>query len=268
MSGIQGRLPLRHYFGIDGLGVYQSIQSDGSQNENKKSFALKYGTEIRNAISPSEGNKLVIIEYHRLRLWALAQLSKCSVLRERVEHKYDMPTTAALRLYEGLASELVPRDGLSVDEYLKLQFPETYERSKRIDSAFKVGGGVGGTGRISVVTGLRGAKAKELRTRWYGAHPTVQQWHEQWRDSALSDRLVTSMMGRPHQMLLPPNTSRIKMETALTNAMDFILKASAAEGIMIGVTRMTRNDQLRALGWSVVLADGNVVVLELSLIHI
>lgn len=263
LSGVHGRLPLRHYCGTEGIGVFQSI--DMPTKDGGAKIDLKYGPDLRRAITSSEGNKFVIVRYHRLRLWALAQLSQCSVLRERVEHRHDMATTGALRLYKGLLSELQaanPDNAPISDEFLKAQFPETYSLARRVDSAFKVGGGVGGTARISVVTGQRGAKARELRVRWYGAHPMVEQWHHSWRDDALTNGVVSSMMGRPHPVTLPQNASRIKVETALTNAMQFVLAASAAEGVMAGVTRMTMNEQLRALGWSVVVADDDTVVLE------
>lgn len=263
LSGVHGRLPLRHYCGTEGIGVFQSI--DMPTREGYAKIDVKYGPDFRRAITPSDGNKFVIVRYHRLRLWALAQLSQCSVLRERVEHRHDMATTGALRLYKGLSSELQaanPDNAPISNELLKAHFPETYNLARRVDSAFKVGGGVGGTARISVVTGQRGTKAKELRARWYGAHPMVEQWHQNWRDDALTNGVVSSMMGRPHPVMLPQNASRIKVETALTSAMQFVLAASAAEGVMAGVTRMTMNEQLRALGWSVVLADDDTVVLE------
>lgn len=279
LDGVHDRLHYRHYCGVDEIGVLRS-QTDKkivvSKEGNEEEEMVKFGNEVRHSVAAAEGNQLVILEYKRLRLWALAQLSGCDALRERVESETDLATSGALRMYEGVG-DMVANGELSVTDVnvgsdLKVKLPITYDVVRKVDAAFRHGGGVGGTAQIRAVTGVRGKKAEELRRRWYGGHPGVEEWHEEWRDKALREGMVGTMMGRMTHMVIDNGYAngkgnserqlRVKAEKALTKGMDWVLGGTAAEAVMAGVTRIMMNEKLRGLGWSVVLADGEVVVLE------
>lgn len=260
-----GRLRSRLHYGLDKISF------------SKTPHHFKVDDDVRYAISASEGNKLLILNYRRLRLWALAQLSGCEALRKRVESDVDITYSGVLNLFEGVEdlvnegkinayNSQIGKDGdggyENYDTALRENYPQTYEIARKVDSAFKLGGGVGGVSRIRLITGCKGMKARELRTRWYSGHPGVEEWHNEWRDMALKDGVVETMMGRRLKLEFNYASSNFKAEAALTEGMQFVLTGTACEAVMGSVTRLVTNGQLAGLGWHVVMVDSGTIVLE------
>lgn len=259
----ENRLHLQHQFSRHTVGAVDAWRE------------LALGKDALGALSAGPGNKLLVLHFDRAPIWALAQLSGCHNLRQRVESKGDLTAAGAILLYEGIedaiAKCMLMSDKSQTDvefgdlELLKELFPIAYNVASRLDSAFKHGGGVGGSALIRAISGCSVKEAQELRMRWYGGHPGVEQWHSWWRENALKEKVVETIMGQ--KFLLRGATSsgkdtHARVDRMLTEGMRSVIHGTVIEAIMSVVMNLDRDRVLQNHGWRVIFVADRVIVLE------
>lgn len=265
------RLHFKHKYDIEDIGII---------SKEKPADEISFTKDIRRALDGEEDNDIVEVGYKHLRLWALGELSGCNDLLNRIGSRsgeeVDIVDECAWRMYEGISDMIANgeiilnkdvQDGSIAHGNIKDKLPLTYDLVRKVDAAFRQGGGVGGHRHIAAITKTRGKKSEELRQRWYQAHPKVEEFHEQWRDRTLESGAVSTLMGRMRAVQmgsggLSARQRQTQTEKGLQAAMEWVLAGTATEAVMASVTRMSMNEQLRGLGWRVVLVHGHEIVLE------
>lgn len=260
---MENRLHLQHQFSK------QTVGAVGAWRE------LALGRDALGAVSAEPGNKLLVLHFDRALLWALAHLSGCRKLRQRVESGGDLTAAGAILMYEGIEDNIAQGiyisdnsqsvGGVRAVSSLKELFPVAYNIASRVDSAFRYGGGVGGISLIRAICGCGVKEAQELRMRWYSGHPGVEQWHKGWREKAMNDKMVETVMGQKiflHGAISSDRNTYAKLDRMLTEGMRSVIHGTAIEAITNIVIRLVRNEVLRTHGWRVVFVADKWIVLE------
>lgn len=260
---MENRLYLQHIF--DG----QSVTPAGAWKE------LALGNDAVASISAQHGNRLIVLHFNRMHMWAIAQLSGCQNLRRRVENKSDTAAVAATLMYEGIRNEYRrgmpslnnPNSGIDSDLtcMVEARFPVALSLAGRVDSAIACGGGVGGSSLIRVISGCSRREAQELRMRWYDGHSGVRRWHELWREKALEERIVETMMGQRFVLrgtLDQGKNMYANAEKTLTEGMRHVIQGTAIEAVMSIAIRLVCSIVLKNCGWRVILVTDTSIVLE------
>lgn len=260
---MENRLHLQHQFSK------QTVGAVGAWRD------LALGRDALAAVSAEHGNKLLVLHFDRALLWALAQLSGCSKLRQRVESEGDLTAAGAILMYEGIEDNIAQgmyisdssqsAGGVRTVSSLKELFPVAYNIASRVDSAFRYGGGVGGVSLIRAICGCGVKEAQELRMRWYSGHPGVEQWHKAWREKAVNDKMVETVMGQKIFLRGVVDSDRdtyAKLDRMLTDGMRSVIHGTAIEAVTSIVTRLVRNQVLQNHEWRVVFVVDKWIVLE------
>lgn len=226
--------------------------------------------KIRQAFVAAEGNSLVVADYGQLELRILAHLANCKSMLGAFRAGGDFHSRTAMNMYPHIREavekgqvllEWHPQPGEDKPPVplLKDAFGSERRKAKMLNFSIAYGKTTIGLSRdwkVSV------KEAKETVERWYSDRKEVSDWQEQRRFEAREFRRVHTLLGRARWFPSVKNaTGSVKghIERAAINTP---VQGSAADVAMCAMLEISKNAQLKELGWKLLLQVHDEVILE------
>jgi DNA polymerase-1 len=109
--------------------------------------------------------------------------------------------------------------------------------------------------------GISTEEAKETLEAWYRDRPEVKKWQEDTRAMAQHKGYVRTMMGR-RRLLKEANTRGAAGGHALRAAINTPIQGSAADVVMMAMINLSNSEELKRIGWKLLLQIHDEVILE------
>ncbi|XRB13805.1 DNA polymerase I [Pseudoscourfieldia marina] len=237
---------------------------------------------VRKAIRAEHGKALVVADYSQLELRLLAHLSQCQSMLHAFELGGDFHSRTALGMYnhirEAVSKHEVLLDYSKLDDsiphderppLIKDVYASERRRAKVLNFSIAYGKTEYG---LSKDFGVSVEDAKDTVDRWYADRPEVLAWQKKQRRMAIQSGYVATMLGRRRN--LPNAAGRAsggfggrhvydaKQNAALRAAINSPIQGSAADVAMCAMIRIHRSEELRRLGWKLLLQVHDEMILE------
>ena len=237
---------------------------------------------VRKAIRAEHGNALVVADYGQLELRLLAHLAQCQSMLHAFEVGGDFHSRTALGMYDHIKEAVSKHEVLLDYSELDDSIPDgerpplikdvyASERRKAKVLNFSIAYGKTEYG-LSKDFGVSVEDAKDTVDRWYADRPEVLAWQKKQRRMAIQSGYVATMLGRRRN--LPNAAGRAgggsggrrmynKLQGgALRAAINSPIQGSAADVAMCAMIRIHGSEELRRLGWKLLLQVHDEVILE------
>jgi len=216
------------------------------------------------------GKTLVVADYGQLELRLLAHMTGCVSMLDAFERGGDFHSRTALGMYEHIQEAvdkgecLLEWDGGEAHEappvpLIKDMFSAERRKAKILNFSIAYGKTAHGLAKDWKVS-LR--EADETLNRWYRDRPEVKTWQDERIVEAHQLKSVRTLLGRHrhlHQINSRSPGVRKHFERAAINTP---IQGGAADIAMLAMLEIQRNEELRDLGWKLLLQVHDEVMLE------
>lgn len=225
--------------------------------------------KIRQAFIASPGNSLIVADYGQLELRLLAHLANCKSMLDAFKAGGDFHSRTAMNMYphicEAIRKEQVllewhPQPGEEKPPVPLLKDAYASERRKAKMLNFSIAYGKTPIGlsrdwKVSV------EEAQQTVDLWYKERQEVLKWQEARKEEARTKGQVFTLLGRTRRF---PNgrMSRAQRRHIERAAINTPVQGSAADVAMCAMLEISKNAQLKELGWKLLLQVHDEVILE------
>jgi DNA polymerase I len=109
--------------------------------------------------------------------------------------------------------------------------------------------------------GISKEEALETLNAWYKDRPEVRKWQQDTQAMAKRDGYVRTIMGR-RRILKEANSHGPAGGHALRAAINTPIQGSAADVVMMAMIQLSRSEELKKIGWKLLLQIHDEVILE------
>jgi DNA polymerase-1 len=228
--------------------------------------------KIRKAFTADvkDGKTLIVADYGQLELRLLAHMTGCVSMLDAFERGGDFHSRTALGMYEHIQEAvdegkcLLEWDGGHEGKappvpLIKDMFATERRKAKVLNFSIAYGKTAHGLAKDWKVS-LR--EADETLNRWYRDRPEVKLWQDERIVEAHQLKSVRTLLGRQrhlHQINSKSPGVRKHFERAAINTP---IQGGAADIAMLAMIEIERNEELRDLGWRLLLQVHDEVMLE------
>ncbi|XP_061355331.1 DNA polymerase I B, chloroplastic/mitochondrial-like isoform X2 [Gastrolobium bilobum] len=226
--------------------------------------------KIRQAFIAAPGNSLIVADYGQLELRILAHLANCKSMLEAFEAGGDFHSRTAMNMYPYIREavekkqvllEWQPQPGQDKPPVplLKDAFGSERRKAKMLNFSIAYGKTPVGLSKDWKVSVKEARRTVEL---WYNDRKEVLKWQEERKREAYESQCVYTLLGRARRfpsMNQANNYHRGHIERAAINTP---VQGSAADVAMCAMLQISNNEQLRELGWKLLLQVHDEVILE------
>ncbi|AEE32595.1 polymerase gamma 2 [Arabidopsis thaliana] len=224
--------------------------------------------KIRKAFVASPGNTLVVADYGQLELRILAHLTGCKSMMEAFKAGGDFHSRTAMNMYPHVREAV--ENGQVILEWhpepgedkppvplLKDAFGSERRKAKMLNFSIAYGKTAVGLSRDWKVSTK---EAQETVDLWYNDRQEVRKWQEMRKKEAIEDGYVLTLLGRSRRF--PASKSRAQRNHIQRAAINTPVQGSAADVAMCAMLEISINQQLKKLGWRLLLQIHDEVILE------
>ncbi|XP_057547674.1 DNA polymerase I B, chloroplastic/mitochondrial-like isoform X2 [Amaranthus tricolor] len=226
--------------------------------------------KIRQAFVAAPGNSLIVADYGQLELRILAHLADCKSMKEAFEAGGDFHSRTAMNMYPYIR-EAVQREEVFLEWHpqpgqekppvplLKDAFGSERRKAKMLNFSIAYGKtpiGLAKDWKVSV------AEAKETVDLWYKERQEVLRWQEARKKEAAKHGCVHTLLGRARRFPSMAEASKPQKSHIERAAINTPVQGSAADVAMCAMLELDRNNQLKELGWKLLLQVHDEVILE------
>jgi DNA polymerase-1 len=224
--------------------------------------------KIRDAFAAEKGKKLVVADYGQLELRVLAHITKCKSMLEAFRLGGDFHSRTAMGMYKNIADAVAKGDVLLEWDYTKGEPPKPLlkdvygnERKKAKILNFSIAYGKTARG-LATDFGVTVQEAQETVNIWYADRPEVQEWQKRTIAEARRTGVTRTLMGR-YRPVHGINESRpVTRGHAERMAINTPIQGGAADIVMAGMLKLHRNQELRDLGYKILLQIHDELIVE------
>ncbi|KAJ4975247.1 hypothetical protein NE237_000353 [Protea cynaroides] len=226
--------------------------------------------KIRQTFIAAPGNSLIVADYGQLELRILAHLANCKSMLDAFKAGGDFHSRTAMNMYphirEAVEQNRVllewhpqPGEEKSPVPLLKDAYASERRKAKMLNFSIAYGKtpvGLARDWKVSV------KEAKATVDLWYRERKEVLKWQEERKKEAHTTQRVHTLLGRARRfpaMVHASNSQRGHIERAAINTP---VQGSAADVAMCAMLEISRNAQLKKLGWKLLLQVHDEVILE------
>jgi DNA polymerase-1 len=226
--------------------------------------------KIRQAFIAEPGNSLIVADYGQLELRILAHLSDCKSMLDAFKAGGDFHSRTAMNMYPHVREavekgkvllEWDPQPGEEKPPLPLLKDLFATERRKAKMLNFSIAYGKTAIG-LSKDWKVSEEEAKKTVKLWYNERLEVLKWQSERKKEAHTSQCVHTLLGRArHFPNMKSASSSLKghIERAAINTP---VQGSAADVAMCAMLEISRNSQLKKLGWKLLLQVHDEVILE------
>ena len=223
--------------------------------------------KIRDAFVAEPGNTLIVADYGQLELRLLAHITNCQSMIDAFAGGGCFHSRTAVGMYKHVREAVDNGEVLLEWDYSKGQptvplVKDTYasERRKAKTLNFSIAYGKTVHG-LALDWGISTEEADETLKAWYADRPEVEAWQKETRRQATKEGFVRTIMGR-YRMLPDARTRNPKQNHALRAAINTPIQGSAADVVMMAMLKLKASQELKSLGWRLLLQIHDEVILE------
>ncbi|XP_019095171.1 PREDICTED: DNA polymerase I A, chloroplastic/mitochondrial isoform X1 [Camelina sativa] len=224
--------------------------------------------KIRKAFVSSPGNTLIVADYGQLELRILAHLAGCKSMMEAFKAGGDFHSRTAMNMYPHIREavengqvilEWHPQPGEDKPPVplLKDAFGSERRKAKMLNFSIAYGKTAIGLSRDWKVSK---EEAQDTVNLWYNDRQEVRKWQDMRKKEALTDGYVRTLLGRDRRF--PAYRSRAQKNHIQRAAINTPVQGSAADVAMCAMLEISTNQQLKKLGWRLLLQIHDEVILE------
>ncbi|XP_014504885.1 DNA polymerase I A, chloroplastic/mitochondrial [Vigna radiata var. radiata] len=226
--------------------------------------------KIRQAFIASPGNSLIVADYGQLELRILAHLADCKSMLEAFKAGGDFHSRTAMNMYPFIREavekkevllEWHPKPGEDKPPVplLKDAFASERRKAKMLNFSIAYGKtpvGLSKDWKVSV------KDAKKTVDLWYNDRKEVLQWQEERKKEAHELHCVHTLLGRARRFPLMAQANTYQKGHIERAAINTPVQGSAADVAMCAMLQISKNKQLKELGWKLLLQVHDEVILE------
>ncbi|CAA3033489.1 DNA polymerase I B, chloroplastic mitochondrial-like [Olea europaea subsp. europaea] len=217
--------------------------------------------KIRQAFIAAPDNSLIVADYGQLELRILAHLANCKSMLDAFKAGGDFHSRTAMNMYphirEAVEQEHVllewhpePGEDKPPAPLLKDAFASERRKAKMLNFSIAYGKTTVGLARdwkVSI------KEAKETVDRWYSDRQEVLSWQEKRKKEAVVDGCVHTLLGRARTFPSLRNATPWHKSHIERAAINTPVQGSAADVAMCAMLEISKNAQLKELGWRLLL---------------
>jgi len=225
----------------------------------------KFG--IRRSFVAPPGSTLLVADYGQLELRVLAHLTQCTSMIKAFAAGGDFHSRTAIGMYAHVREAVESGEVLLEEEegggkssskpLLKDKFKEERRKAKILNFSIAYGKTAFG---LAKDWGVSLSEAEATVKAWYSDRPEVLAWQLRMREGARRTGKVYTMLGR--QRDLPGINVRRTAGHSERAAINTPIQGSAADIVMCAMLGIMKDEELRRLGYRMVLQIHDEVVLE------
>ncbi|KAL1370407.1 hypothetical protein HN51_000676 [Arachis hypogaea] len=226
--------------------------------------------KIRQAFIAAPGNSLIVADYGQLELRILAHLANCKSMLEAFEAGGDFHSRTAMNMYPYICDavnekqvllEWHPQPGEDKPPVplLKDAFASERRKAKMLNFSIAYGKtpiGLSKDWKVSV------KEAKKTVDLWYNDRKEVLKWQEERKKEALESSCVYTLLGRCRRFPSVDQATNYQKGHIERAAINTPVQGSAADVAMCAMLQIWNNEQLKDLGWKLLLQVHDEVILE------
>ncbi|KAJ0047141.1 hypothetical protein Pint_04191 [Pistacia integerrima] len=217
--------------------------------------------KIRQAFIAAPGNSLIVADYGQLELRILAHLANCESMLDAFEAGGDFHSRTAMNMYQHIRNavetkqvllEWHPQPGEDKPPVplLKDAFGSERRKAKMLNFSIAYGKtplGLARDWKVSV------EEARETVDLWYSDRKEVLKWQEARKKEARKDGCVYTLLGRARHFPSFKSITRSQRNHIERAAINTPVQGSAADVAMCAMLEISKNAQLKELGWKLLL---------------
>ncbi|KOM46500.1 hypothetical protein LR48_Vigan07g020400 [Vigna angularis] len=226
--------------------------------------------KIRQAFIASPGNSLIVADYGQLELRILAHLADCKSMLEAFKAGGDFHSRTAMNMYPYIREAVEikevllewhrkPGEDKPPVPLLKDAFASERRKAKMLNFSIAYGKtpvGLSKDWKVSV------KDAKKTVDLWYNDRKEVLQWQEERKKEAHELHCVHTLLGRARRFPLMAQANKYQKGHIERAAINTPVQGSAADVAMCAMLQISKNKQLKELGWKLLLQVHDEVILE------
>lgn len=224
--------------------------------------------KIRKAFQSSPGNSLIVADYGQLELRLLASMTECQSMIDAFAAGGDFHSRTALDMFDHVKQKVHEGEVLLEWDYSKGAPPKPLlkdafasERRKAKTLNFSIAYGKTAHG-LSKDWGVTQAEAQEMLEKWYDARPEVRTWQANTKAFAIKHGITRTLMGRYRQLPEAFSKNMKLMGHVERASINTPIQGGAADVAMMAMNKIDRNEDLKRLGWILLMQIHDEVILE------
>ena len=225
---------------------------------------------IRQAFTADTGQAktLIVADYGQLELRLLAHMAGCRSMLEAFELGGDFHSRTALGMYDHIKRavdsgdcllEWDSHEGPAPVPLIKDMFPNERRRAKVLNFSIAYGKTAHGLAKDWKVTV---PEAMETLERWYADRPEVREWQQERIEEAHRTKRVRTLLGRTRHLPEIDSRSPGMRSHCERAAINTPIQGGAADIATLAMLELDRCEELKALGWELLLQVHDEVILE------
>jgi len=227
----------------------------------------KYG--IRKAFKAEQGRKLIVADYGQLELRVLAHMTNCKSMIQAFESGGDFHSRTAISMYPEIKQAVEEQkvllewdsaNGEPPAPLLKNAYAAQRKTAKTMNFSLAYGKTAHGFAKDWNCTLEEAAEALK---RWYAERKEVEEWQQQVKDLAVSKGYTRTLLGRYRRLTdLVRSKEPSKRKHGLRAAINTPIQGGAADIVNSAMVRINYSEELKELGWKLLLQIHDEVILE------
>ena len=226
---------------------------------------------IREAFTCDEGNTLIVADYGQLELRLLAHLTQCKSMITAFNIGGDFHSRTAAGMYPYIAEALAAGDCLVDDDgsigkpLVKDVYPNERRRAKVLNFSIAYGKTSHG---LAKDWGVSRKEAQEIVDLWYSDRPEVLRWQEKSKRIAMKTGVVRTMWGRTRNVAPLLKSKAYGMQGRVGRvAINTPIQGSAADVVMQAMIYVQQCEEIKSLGYRMVLQVHDEIIMEGPEVH-
>ena len=225
--------------------------------------------KIRKAFRASEGNSLIVADYGQLELRILAHMTNCKSMIDAFGAGGDFHSRTAMSMYPDIKEavdngkvilEWDSSQGQPPAPLLKNVYSAQRKTAKTMNFSIAYGKTAHGFAKD---WGCSLQEATAALSRWYAERKEVEIWQDDIKKTAINKGFTKTMMGRYRKLThLVRNKIMAKRQHGLRAAINTPIQGSAADIVTAAMVRLYYDNQLKNLGWKMLLQIHDEIILE------
>ena len=224
--------------------------------------------QIRRAFKASPGNSLIVADYGQLELRLLASMTDCTSMIDAFNQGGDFHSRTAMGMFDYIKRKVDDGEVLFEWDYSKGDPPKPMlkdeygsERRKAKTLNFSIAYGKTAHG-LSNDWGVTVKEAEDMLQAWYADRPEVLNWQKKVKAHARRVGNTRTLMGRYRELPDAMSGNRKFIGRAERAAINTPIQGGAADVAMMAMVKINKSEELKRLGWILLLQVHDEVMLE------
>lgn len=223
--------------------------------------------KIRHAFQAEKGKKLIVADYGQLELRILANITECKSMIEAFRLGGDFHSRTALSMFPEIQESIDKGEcllewdsskGKSPVPLLKDKFGGLRKKAKTMNFSIAYGKSAMG---FSKDWNCSIEEADDALKKWYSNRKEVEKWQNNIKQLAVEKAYTQTLIGRYRNLRKIISESKTHGH-ALRAAINTPIQGGAADVVIAAMVKLHQNEQLKKLGYIILLQIHDEVILE------